>query len=272
MRPEEFGAELLRTDDLDPIYVALRKVKWPPNQIHRWLLAYWCFYSAGLACYASESVAFWTTMMDAAKNESASPLGGRWPRGAERRHFRGAAAVDAVADLMAVYGRSPEDFVTDIVSRAPDFARIRAHVQAHQGFGPWISFKIADMLERCLDVPVCFDRAAVFMYRDPVKAAQMFYNCCHQKPIEDEYPKERIMADIVPWTVERLTREFASFTAPPIHDRPVGLQEIETILCKWKSHVHGHYPIGKDTHEIRLSLMAWSETSRAARDFLGVMP
>src|SRR5690606_2202452 len=35
-----FAQHLLRTGDLDPIYLALNKVQWPEAQKYRWLVAY----------------------------------------------------------------------------------------------------------------------------------------------------------------------------------------------------------------------------------------
>jgi hypothetical protein len=42
-------------------------------------------------------------MLTAAQNDEPSPLGGRWPRASERRHFRGAKCVKAVEWLRNKY-------------------------------------------------------------------------------------------------------------------------------------------------------------------------
>ena len=109
----DFGTHLLESNDLDPIYVALVGAKLGPGQLRRWLLAYWCFYHAGVACYMSELEAgdFWVEMLKAARNTEKSPAGGRWPRAKERRHFRGEASVRSVEMLMSRYGQKPENMV-----------------------------------------------------------------------------------------------------------------------------------------------------------------
>jgi len=72
--------------------------------------------------------------------------------------------------------------------------------------------------------------------------------------------------------VEHLIATFAGSTAPPVHDRAVGYQEVETILCKWKSHMNGHYRVGRDCIEIREGLEDWREVSPAVAEFLHLMP
>src|ERR1700750_3037416 len=95
----EFGHHLFETGDLDPIYVALNRLNWSQPKLDRWLVAYWCFYHAGFACYAAEhkGIAYWQVLAKAAENEPTCPVGVRWPRGTERRHFRGQLALEAVA-------------------------------------------------------------------------------------------------------------------------------------------------------------------------------
>ena len=57
-----------------------------------------------------------------------------------------------------------------------------------------------------------------------------------------------------------------------MYERPVGLQEVETILCKWKSHMNGHYPLNNDIMEIRHGLKDWLPVSALARAFYDAMP
>src|SRR3546814_4979767 len=55
---EAFGSHLLRSGDLDPIYIALvqarRSGAFSEAQLLLWLLAYVCFYHAGVASWMSE--------------------------------------------------------------------------------------------------------------------------------------------------------------------------------------------------------------------------
>ena len=271
---EKFGRYLITSGDLDPVYIALPNAVEDAAQQSRWLIAYWCFYHCGVASWLSErqGAAFWESMLEAAANASNAPTGGRWPRGSERRHFRGAAAIKAVLALEKRYGEHPEEMVKyismDHVTRPTEtipYAKIAERVKEHLLFGPWIAFKVADMLERINGVPVNFDQAEVFMFKDPTRAAEMLYRKKARLPDTAKIKT----AKIIPEVVDYLTKEFSDLSAPPLRDRPIGLQEVETCLCKWKSMMNGHYPPYNDTNEIRAGLVGWGNTAKA---FLHFMP
>lgn len=253
MRIEEFGEALLETNDLDPIYNILHGAALTPDLLHRWIVAYTCFYHAGVASQLAEARG-WGPYTEALSSA---------PRGTERRHFRGAFAIKAVAALRDTY-EVPEAFY-EYVARPPvDIATVIARVQEHFGFGPWISFKWADLLDRCCGVPLVFDEAHVFMFNDPAKAVDMLWE-------ERVAPIERSKIDAIgrrQRVVAGLLKHFEGRLAPPSGDRPLGLAETETILCKWKSHMHGHYPIGKDTHEIREGLHGWGPLAEQLIQYL----
>ena len=59
----------------------------------------------------------------------------------------------------------------------------------------------------------------------------------------------------------RLLEHFAAFPAPPRFERPCNVQELETVACKFGSHVNGHYQIGHDIKEIRHALIGWGATA-----------
>jgi len=154
-RVDVFGRELFRSQDLDPIYIALNKAQFEDNQLHRWLVAYSLFYNAGAASWLSEREGkdFWQALMVAAKNETRTPFAGRWPRGAERRHFRGAAAVTAVDALQRRYAR-PEDMIAFLLDGPMDVRSVIARARSHPQFGSWIAFKIADLIDAVLGAEV----------------------------------------------------------------------------------------------------------------------
>jgi hypothetical protein len=277
---EAFGAHLLASGDLDPIYIALVNAEkagaMDRPQLLRWITAYVCFYHAGVASCLSEYTGkqFWTAMMTAAVNEEPTPEGARWARGHERRHFRGKLAVDSVAYLQNRYPRHPEDFLRWVSawerSDPFPFSIVTERVQQHRGFGPWIGFKVADMIDRCLGVPVAFDNAAVFMFKDPEKAAMMLWDEREgRKYPESARPKREVILNGV---TGYLINHFRDVPAPPFGDRPVNIQEVETVLCKWKSHVNGHYPLNNDIVEIRDGLAPWAKHCQTARDFLAHFP
>jgi hypothetical protein len=273
----DFGQQLLESGDLDPVYIGLDKAELEPDHLARWLIAYWCLYHVGAASWLSELSGrdFWAGLMNAAANDAPAPTSGRWPRGSERRHFRGAAATKAASLLERQFGDRPEQIVSYLVDGIDPggdglpFAEVAARARGLPLFGPWISFKIADMLDRLGLAEIDFDQASVFMFADPVKAALIFWR---QKMGLPETAKPRDQTLVINEVVAHLTEHFKAHTAPPLHDRPVGLQEIETILCKWKSHLNGHYPLFNDINEIQHGLLEWTPHSTTAKALAHSMP
>lgn len=275
---EQFGRHLFESNDLDPIYNALWKINriengWGNPQLYRWLLAYWCFYHSGVASYISQfqSQQYWDMMLVAAKNEAPSPTGQRWPRGHERRHFRGGQAIQAISELAARYP-SPEWMVEYVAGEGGQYEALANRVQEHRGFGPWISWKVADMTDRVLGLSIDFKEKEVFMFTDPTKAALMLWRQRMKLP-EGTRPKDNAaQATIIHAIVEYLQLEFANYKAPPDYRRIVNLQEIETVLCKWKSHMNGHYPLWNDIMDIRSGLEPWAKVCKEAASFLQYVP
>lgn len=273
-----FGKQLLESKDLDPIYVALHQLTqhdgWDNAQVERWMIAYWCFYHAGVASYLSEfkGASFWAKMLVAAANETQTPVGTRWPRGSERRHFRGKQGTSAIAELGNRYGNEPEKMVHFIGGAGGPYATVEKRIRQHRSFGPWISFKVADMLERICGYNITFENSEIFMFDSPTKAAFMVWASNARKPVSTSEPPEEERDGVIKFVVDALTDHFQSHEPPPRGGRPLGLQEVETILCKWKSHVRGHYPLYNDIDEINEGLEVWATKNDSAKMFLANMP
>jgi Alpha-glutamyl/putrescinyl thymine pyrophosphorylase clade 2 len=277
---EEFGAKLLSTQDLDPVYSALEGARLERPQLLRLCLAYWCFYHLGAAAKLSEQKGrkFWDTFMEAAVNAGEPKP---WPRGAERRHFRGQQAISAVEELADRYAL-PEDAALGLTGSRDNatFLDVSEAAQSHRGFGPWIAFKIADMRERVLGLPTDFRNCTLGIYKDPRQGGALaFY--------ERELAAQRVVGTYAkePWTypvndadlaavIQHYINHFKKYRAPPRGDRPVNVQEVETIFCKYKSHRKGHYPPGKDTLELHhaLSNPHWGKTAAKLKEHLPVWP
>lgn len=257
----DFGDALIRSGDLDPAYIGLHGAALPRPQLARWLLSYWCFYHVGAASYMSEQEgeAFWDAMLLAAANNVSPKVRGlpsdRWPRAAERRHFRGEKCVSAVSSLRERHPTRPEDLVLRLISSVDSpfltEKKVMGWVQEWPMFGPWIAFKAADMLERVAGVPVKFDSNLGMMYEEPARAL---------KVISEDYDYMGTRYDRQ-WWYNNLSLYFRRHLAPPARDRTCGPQELETVLCKWKSYLGGHYWLGKDTREHREALVGWGQTA-----------
>ena len=159
----------------------------------------------------------------------------------------------ATEDRFALYPERPRPF-EEVALRA----------RQHPLFGPWIAFKICDMLDRLGLQPVTFSLGDA-MYDSPTKAAIVLFTQRTGETMSDQ-------GAMVRWSVDLLLHEFENFMAPPRQERPIGYQEIETILCKWKSHLSGHYPLYNDIREIHEGVLPWTPYSATARAFLTHLP
>jgi hypothetical protein len=250
-RAVEFGRVLVRTGDLDPVYYALRAL--PEARRLRTALAYFFLYHLGAAGYLGEleGSKFWDTLETAARNEKLD-----WPRGSERRHWRGRVAVDSAGWLRANYEK-PEQVVYSWYNRADSnrFSHVAEQVKKTPACGPWIAFKVCDVMERCLDLKVDFSDCNLGIYREPRAGAALLLTGDAETRITDAELTEVFVA---------LSRALGRLKAPPHRDRFLNLPELETVCCKYKSHVGGHYPEGKDLREVRHALEdpRWKSSSR----------
>jgi hypothetical protein len=242
-----FGRALLTTGDLDPVYIALEPLK--EAERFRTVLAYSCLYHLGAAGYLAESTGsrFWDGLEAAAKNENRD-----WPRGSERRHWRGKAAVACAGWLRANYEK-PEQVIYSWYNGAHSnrFEHVAEQIKRTPAFGPWVSFKLADIMERCLDLPVDFSDCNLGFYKKPRAGAAL---------LATGDAASRIDGATLTGVVEALLKGLGPrLKAPPDRKRNIGIAEAETILCKYKSHCNGHYPLGKDTREVAEALHGWGK-------------
>lgn len=233
----------MTTNDLDPVYVLLHEAGLERDLLWRWLLAYWCFYHVGTASWIAqhdEEHTYWDAMRTAAASKA-------YPRSSERRHFRGrqaTASVEWLEDVGLDELFSP--FVFGDLQEC-DAEDVTDYVRTWRGFGPWISFKVADMLERLGLVKVRFSRDDA-MYDSPRKAADLAWQV--HGPNTPQAPAEERLT----WVLNSLRERLDDLDAPPSGDRRLGFQEFETILCKWGSATKGSYHLGEDVAAVRAAL------------------
>lgn len=241
----EFGEELLKLEDLDPVYPVLRPYAIADRErARRAILAYALFYDIGAALYLASQPDFWDGIRIAAANEPSAPTphGTRWPRAAERRHFRGKKCIEAVEELALRYP-VPERLIAELVEPGGSLREVIERLDALPQFGPWIAFKLADIGERVLEAPIRFPSLLDgSLYSSPLFTVRALAEK------EGVSPEE---------TWNRTLRHFEGFSAPPRHERGIGAQEIETIFCKYGSYLKGKYYPGKDLKEVGHSLKLW---------------
>lgn len=246
-----FGRELVRTRDLDPVYVCVYEAALEPEVLKKWLVAYWCFYHMGTASWISTRRDYWGAMELAAGTKA-------YPRGRERRHYRGENARKSVAFLK----EQDLDGLWDELGRYRyERGRIRLgdlvdYFREWVGFGPWIAFKAADMVERLGILEVDFSDASAYLYDSPAKGAAVVWG----EENDGEPPP-----DVSKWAVARVVDELGDLKAPPGDDRPFGPPEAETVLCKYAAARSGHYRIGEDVEACRTALLRFPSCSLSQR-------
>jgi len=248
----EFGRLLLETEDLDPVYVVLHRAELSTEQLNRFLLAYWFFYHTGVSAYLSqfEGRKFFASAFALALN------GRGTPRGSERRHFRGLACLKSLNFFFQTY-EGPNEAMDHLITecRRKNVTDVMSFVKQWPLFGPWVAFKIGDMLERVGGIEITFRKEDLQLYKAPTEGAKLW---CEKEGLNY---KELGISGVI----TLLEKQFEGYKAPPTYDRPVGVQELESVLCKWHSHLNGHYPPGKDSHEIAQHLVGWGELAERLR-------
>ena len=242
----EFGRKLIESGDLDPVYTLLWNSNFDKAKMKRWLLGYWCFYNVGTASWISEGErtykgGYWERFMTAAKSKD-------YPRCPERRHFRGANAIKSTEYLQSV--GIDDLFKPLLLPRKQTAEEVMKKVQKWVGFGPWIAFKVTDMLERLGLSQIDFDTKTVFLFDSPKEGALRLWESL-DKPIEATFGIEK-------WAIKTLLNELGDLKAPPQFERLVNAQEMETVLCKAKSYQNGHYHIGEDIKSCRKGLLKFA--------------
>jgi hypothetical protein len=248
----DFGKKLLNTKDLDPVYVLLHEASLCRDELRRWLVAYWCFYHVGTASWitsVSSEEQYWRRMQAAAHSKD-------YPRSSERRHFRGDNAKKSVTFLQnegldLLFNEFDKAYYEN---RRLSCEEVIDYVQEWVGFGPWIAFKVADMLERLGLCEIEFDTQSITLFESPQKGAELLWQVEHGRT---NFPSENVAG----WAVARILQELQKekhIKAPPSYNRNLNIQEAETILCKWKSYMNSSYTIGEDIQHCREGLIRFA--------------
>lgn len=237
----EFGKQLLETRDLDPVYVVLHEAKLERPKLLRWLLSYWCYYHSGTASWIVDGVTdvdYWVRMSTAAESKD-------YPRCHERRHFRGENARKSIAFLRQY---KVESLFQPLIGVDAPVSEVMDYVKTWVGFGKWIAFKVADMLERLGLARVNFYSGEKYFFDSPKKVAVALW----------EYNKRPLTSNVIAWAVDDILARLSNHKAPPRYDRYVNMQEAETILCKYHSYTNGKYTIGEDVDGTKRGLLRFA--------------
>jgi hypothetical protein len=249
----EFGESLLTTGDLDPIYIMLQRGidnnLLNRGSLCRWLWVYWLFYHAGVASYATDHDDWQNWLQETLRT---------LPRGMERRHFRGKQAQRTL-----IYFPCEEaiEAFFEKLCRCVTFNQVQDACAPVPMFGPWITWKLADMLERLGLAKIEFPGSSLCIYAEVRKGAAVILKGDLKAPLNDQE---------LDYVVSALKEQFSDWVAPPRSERPINVQEIETILCKYKATQTGHYYVGKDCRDIKEALIGWGSLANTLAEYVPI--
>lgn len=218
---QSFAKKLFRTEEADPGYMMLARADLPTSQKMRFMVAWCTYYNPGIAAHASErksSASFWSYLY------SMYPVA---QRASERRHFRGAVGMKAIQAWEQRF-KDPERMVEWIFG--PTYFDVRSNAKSVPQIGTYFVWKFADVQERVFRLPCDFTGASQYSPKVPQEGAKLI-----------DYSTTA--------AYDKIIRYFGrnGMLAPPHYDRPMNMQEAETVCCIFHQYVGGSYWQGSRT-------------------------
>jgi hypothetical protein len=243
---EDYAKVDFALGDNDPVYFAVvqAREKWGKPWATRFCVGMLTYYHMGTAVQAAdlEGQAFWK-FLDSKFSTA--------PRGAARRHFRGANGTSGLLSMME-YSPDPNDF---FVEMGNTYSSIMNNCKSGlRQMGPYFWLKIADYMDRCLEIPI---KNWLGLERNlskvPAAACSTLYPFL---PVPEGFALAcKRLFDL-------------NLLAPPTYDRPVGPAEVETILCDWLHAKQGTNWLGADLIVKRLALKGCGEKADMMSNWL----
>lgn len=228
----EFSRKLFYYEEADPLYYALARSGLPRAMQMRYVVAMFCsFYHHGLAGETAQyqGADFWDYLRHIYPTAK---------RASERRHFRGKAGLEALANMQAAFPQ-PEAMVEHLW--APTYMHVRAKIKALPTMlvGDYFIWKFADAQDRIFGIPCDFAGAAPFSSTVPAEGARLIGEA-------EGLPVDKHLTGKV-YDLILGHADVKHLRAPPWYDRPLLLQEAETICCFWHKLHMGKYHFGAAT-------------------------
>lgn len=248
---KRFAKKLFTLYDADPGYYALRFTDMPEGQKKRAALAWCSYYNLGIAAQASEYTGgkFWEYL------KSVYPTA---VRASERRHFRGAAGLQAMKEWREAY-EDPKELVNYILGADPYYDSIAKRAGSIRLFGDYFKWKWCDLYEVLTGVPVDFTGCESKSPKVPQQGAALIFP---DLTVAEAY------AEIVAYC------RFKGMNSPVLPEKRFGIGEAETVCCVYKQYMSGSYSYGLRTAKAvaRLSSVQSATGSKMVATLLGLSP
>lgn len=226
MNFKSFSKYLLETGDIDPDYIFIREFakrkKFSKEVLLHWLMLKVVIYdSVSELEHLLHKVPF-EKLRFGAERRKAKPYAKKYYTNLIT-HF-GSNAMSSVKQLTKM--ENPLDGVNCI-----------------SGFGPWAAWKFIDLLDCCLLLDLDLSKVDFRKaYEFPLKGILMING--HDEDVsllKDDKLYNKCMAEI-----RKQLKDIKNVKTPHNSNRGIRINEIETLLCKYHSYMHGHYHPGED--------------------------
>lgn len=236
-----FAEKLFRLEDADPMYYALERVDFPLDYKYRFMVGWITYYHPGIAASAARYTGerFWSELVSHYATAK---------RASERRHFRGEAGMKALK-AWSILWPEPERMIPSLFGST--YFEVRSKARVVPQIGDYFVWKLADVQERVFHVPCDFTGAEKWSPKVPQEGAKLISTA----------PIEQVYAMIVEQMQPRMS--------PPAYDRPINMQEAETVCCVYHQYRGGGYTYGSRTAKAHRRLSAYeSQANEAMLDAL----
>ncbi len=221
---QQFAEDLVTSGEIDPPYILganlVGEVSWFWQC--SFFLYYFLFYDLkGAADCATSREYFWEYV------DRVYPTA---TRGAARRHFRGKNGLEAIR-ILKEYG-SPVSIFEALYNL--DYGKLCKHIDENfkgAQIGPYFAWKLMDIFDRCLGMPVTLTLEDAITYLPDVP----------RKCIKRVWPEASVEQALT-----KVLTSIEDLPAPGMPGRNCGCAEAETILCAMEMMVKGSYKMGSD--------------------------
>lgn len=243
-----FARAMLRSRDIDPLYPVLRHMIAMMNREQQFWFTFlyvaWYNLPSGYTVFLQHH-----TPLEPPQEPKPhtvyrqSPLA-IYPTGIERRAHRGGKVLDHIWSYCDVvrkqYGRKQTAFYTDGLGDDPieNWRLLTERLQTLWGNGRWAAYKHCEILMKVHDLPLAAPDMGNQFSSGPREGLAFFYDV----PEGQDAATIRLLDRMGLHLQRLLRREYGVDLA---------IEELETILCNWKSLKKGKYYVGHDIDEFQ---------------------
>lgn len=223
----DFSRSILQSGDIDPDYMFIREFsrrkKFSKAKMLQWI-------RLKVVIYNSVSELHYLLHKESFK----------WLKfGNERNKSRNRAAEN----LKAITEAFPDlEYVEDLMI-GPNPLKKVADVK---GFGPWAAWKFLDLLDCCMGYNFEGSLGSQIDFRDAYEYPLRGLLLVNQMEEDTDLLKDDKVYKKCLNKVLKMVLPLNKLRTPHNENNGVRINEVETLLCKYHSYVHGHYHPGED--------------------------